>query len=50
MLLANHFQNQNAHSGASHPYLDDDEKSKKGEGLKDTMKIHGTVSSDRPLR
>lgn len=37
-------------SGAKHPYLDDDEKSKKGEGLKETQRIHGTVSSDRPLR
>lgn len=37
-------------SGAKNPYLDDDEKSKKGEGLKDTMKIHGTVDSNRPLR
>lgn len=38
------------YSGAKNPYLDDDEKSKKGEGLKDTMKIHGTVDSNRPLR
>lgn len=37
-------------SGAKHPYLDDDEKSKKGEGLKETQKIHGTVDSNRPAR
>lgn len=38
------------YSGAKNPYLDDDEKSKKGEGLKDTMKIHGTVDPSRPAR
>lgn len=38
------------HSGAQNPYLDDDEKSKKGEGVKETAKIHGTVDPRRPAR
>lgn len=37
-------------SGAQHPDLDSDEKSKKGEGVKETAKIHGTVDSERPSR
>lgn len=38
-------------SGAQNPYLENhQEKSKKGEGLVDTMKIHGTVDSNRPIR
>lgn len=49
-LNPDNLQAQSSHSGAQNPYLDDDEKSKKGEGLKDTMKIHGTVDSNRPLR
>ena len=49
-LDTDNLQAQSSHSGAQNPYLDDDEKSKKGEGLKDTMKIHGTVDSNRPLR
>jgi len=37
-------------SGANNPYLDDPEKSKKGEGVKDTAKIHGTVDTQRNAR
>jgi len=37
-------------SGAMNPYLDDDEKSKKGAGPKETAKIHGTVDSRQPAR
>lgn len=37
-------------SGAKNPYLDDDEKSKKGVGVKDTAKIHGTVDPNQPIR
>ncbi|KEF55690.1 uncharacterized protein A1O9_08440 [Exophiala aquamarina CBS 119918] len=34
-------------TGAKHPVLD--EKTKKGEGVADTAKIHGTVDSARPV-
>jgi len=37
-------------SGANNPYLDDPEKSKKGEGVKETAKIHGTVDTQRNAR
>jgi len=37
-------------SGAENPYLADPEKSKKGEGVKDSAKIHGTVDTGRNLR
>ncbi|KAK5085418.1 hypothetical protein LTR05_004703 [Lithohypha guttulata] len=40
---------QSQQSGAQNPYLDDHEKGKKGEGLKETARIHGTVDSNRPL-
>ena len=37
-------------AGAKNPLLDADEKSKKGEGVFETAKIHGTVQSDREVR
>ena len=43
-------QSQNDKSGSQHPYLDDDAKSKKGAGVKETAKIHGTVDAAGPLR
>ena len=43
-------QAQKDKSGANNPYLDDPEKSKKGEGVKDTAKIHGTVDTQRNAR
>lgn len=41
---------QKDHSGAKNPYIDDPEKSKKGEGVTDTAKIHGTVDTSREAR
>jgi hypothetical protein len=33
-----------------HPYMADERKSKKGEGIVDTAKITGTVDTHRKLR
>jgi aspartate carbamoyltransferase catalytic subunit len=46
---ANTRQSASDTTGAKHPSLDDDEKSKKGEGVAETAKIHGTVDSARPV-
>lgn len=34
-------------SGANHPYMNDDEKSKKGLGITETAKVHGTVDTSQ---
>lgn len=50
---ANNSQSHKDESGAKNPYLDDTDsygKSTKGEGVRETAKIHGTVDPARPAK
>jgi hypothetical protein len=44
------FQAEDPISNSLHPYMADERKSKKGEGVVDTAKLTGTVDTNRKLR
>ena len=48
--LLTYFQAEDPRSNSMHPYMADERKSKKAEGVVDTAKVTGTVDVNRPLR
>ena len=49
-ILLTNAQKEDPRTNSMHPYMADERKSKKSEGIVDSAKITGTVDVDRKLR
>jgi hypothetical protein len=50
VTMLTYIQSEDSRTNSMHPYMADERKSKKGEGVADTAKLTGTVDSNRKLR